>query len=125
VECAEAVKQAKRRAAREFRNNSGLMTWIGRAKATNRKKTVIRRWRRTNYQEGVEEAVKEGNLWRLARRARKQAGETIEAPQISSLHWQGEEARTKEEKAELLSKKFFLPELDADLSDISKSANLF
>jgi hypothetical protein len=66
VECAEAVKQAKRRAAREFRNNSGLMTWIGRAKATNRKKTVIRRWRRTNYQEGVEEAVKEGNLWRLA-----------------------------------------------------------
>jgi hypothetical protein len=75
--------------------------------ATNRKKTVIRKWRRTNYWEGVEEPVKEGNLWKLARWARKQAGETIEAPQIPNLHWQGEEPRTDEGKAELLSKKFF------------------
>ena len=95
------------------------MTWIGRAKATNRKKTVIRKWRRTNYREGVEAAANEANLWRLARWARKQARETIEAPQILNLYWQGEEPRTNEENAELLSKKFFYPELDPDLSDIS------
>jgi len=49
---------------------------------------------------------------------RRKAGETIEAPHIPSLRWQGETAETNEENVASLSKKFFPPELEADLSGI-------
>ena len=96
MECGvcRAVKQSKRRAARKFRNNSGLMTWIGRAKATNRKKTVIRRWRRTNYQEkkGIYGDLLDGQENKPERLSKRHRS-------LCSLHRQGEEEPKKKKRS--------------------------
>lgn len=121
ADCSEAVAES-RRAERAFHQDRCLKTWIERAKAVNRKKNTIRKWRRMHFRESVEKAIVDGKAWKLARWSRKGAMEVRETPQIPWLHWEGEEAYSNEEKARLLSKKFFPPQLEADLSDIADIA---
>ena len=69
-ECSGAVAES-RRAERAFHQDRCLRTWVERAKAVNRKKNTIRKWRRMHFRESVEKAIADGKAWKLARWARK------------------------------------------------------
>ena len=79
------------------------------------------------FREQVEKAVSTGSAWKLAKWARRQAGEVIETPQIPTLIWDNTVAMDNVQKAELLAEKFFptLPEIDLTDMESSRSRPTF
>lgn len=106
---------------------SNPLTWIDFAKARNQKKNTIRKYGRMGFREQVEKAVSTGSAWKLAKWARRQAGEVIETPQIPTLIRDNTISMDNVQKAELLAEKFFptLPEIDLTDMESSRSRPTF
>lgn len=116
-DCTEKIQTTKR-LQRRWQATRDDEDWIEYRRAANMKGKTLRRAKNLQFRRETAEAAQTKNIWKLAKWARTESHRPKSLPQFPTINFQGEEATTIEDKARLLSKKFFPPPPAATLGDI-------
>jgi hypothetical protein len=117
-ECRDAIKLT-RRLRRQFTRTHQPGIWVQYCIARNQKKRLIEKQLRHGHRQRVQQVTEEGphGLWRLANWARKRTG-AYDQGITPTLHVDGQDAESIQDKARLFQQAFFPDLPTADLSDM-------
>lgn len=124
TECSRLVKEA-RKARRRWTTEGSEESWIAYNKATNRKKSQIKKDKAIGWRAVVAEATNDPNkIWKLSKWARRDSKDKKRLPQIPDiLDATGKVYTQENDKAKAMAKHFFIPPhppVQANLQDIEK-----
>ncbi|KAI0994187.1 hypothetical protein K3495_g13996, partial [Podosphaera aphanis] len=120
TECSRRVQEA-RSARRKWTQENSLENWIKYNKATNKKKSQIRKDKMIGWRTTVSEVSKDPTrIWKLARWAKKDEEEKRRLPQIPDIKdAEGKIYTESLDKVNVMAQHFFPPPVHADVQDIA------
>ncbi|KAI0999644.1 hypothetical protein K3495_g8553 [Podosphaera aphanis] len=120
TECSCRVQEA-RSARRKWTQENSLESWIEYNKATNRKKSRIRKDKMIGWRTRISEASKDPTkVWKLAKLVKKDEEEKRRLPQISDIKDAEDNIYTESPvKVNFMAQHFFPPPVTPDFQDIA------
>ena len=120
-ECEKAVKEARLK-RKTWNATHSQQSWDDFVAACKRKKRIIAKMKRNEFRTGMREATESSDkIWRLVRWAKDKSHAPREIPKMPTLCANGVEAKTFEEKIDMLKSYLFPPPSTPDLTDMEQA----